>query len=362
LYGFNLTKQAIRATGKVHIVEGYFDLISLYMNGVENVAATLGTAITRDHVRMLSRSGVKKFVLVFDSDEAGVKAAERSIPVFQKEFISAHVLVLPKPHDPDTYVREFGPDQFKKMSDGSLGVIPFLSEISIKKHGLSVEGRLNVIHDMTGPLSMVDDPIARSLYIRGLSGRIGVDEKAILEKVNDHVSARGASSSSNAGPDTRSMNGVVGRAGGEVRSVSFPVMERQIVSMMLQYSDIIEECRENRVSDYFESRELRDLCVNILNYTGNHADMASYFMIHANHEDERRLIASLAIGDIPYLYKNCVTLIRQFINTRKKTDDSLSRRIRDAEERNDHELLLKLIQEKNAYSKTLKNQIHIRKR
>jgi hypothetical protein len=80
------------------------------------------------------------------------------------------------------------------------------------------------------------------------------------------------------------------------------------------------------------------------------------FTNRASDEATRRLITGLAIGDIPYLYKNCVNLIHQYITNKKKNEDTLSQRIRLAEERNDQELLLKLIHEKNVYSKTMKKQ------
>lgn len=351
LYGFDRTRQALRETETVHIVEGYFDLLALYMNGITNVVATLGTALTRDHVRMLSRSGVTKFVLVFDSDEAGIHAATRSIPVFQQEFVSASILVLPRPHDPDTYIRAFGPENFRKESEQARSVVPFLSEAAVKKHGLSIEGRIAVINEMKDVLSMVDDPVARSLYIRDLSHRIGVDEKAVVEKVGENLSK------------TRELSKDTGDGGahrpaetGLKPSSPLIDMERQIVSMMLQYNEIIDECRACGVHELIQDPELASIAGMVMDYRGNMEDMASVLTNRASHESTRRLIASLAIGDIPYLYKNCVNLIHQYIHSRKKTENTLSQRIRLAEENNDQELLIRLIQEKSAFSKTMKNQ------
>jgi DNA primase len=349
LYGFNLSRQAMRETGTVHIVEGYFDLLSLYMHGIKNVVATLGTALTRDHVRMLSRSGVSKFVLVFDSDNAGIKAAERSIPVFQKEFVNADILVLPSPHDPDSFVREFGPEKFGEASARSLGIVPFLTESSVKKHGLSIEGRISVIEDMKHVLGMVTDPVARSLYVRDLSHRIGVDERAVHEKVMEQAK--------NVHERDREEKPPVPGAGETGRAPSrFADMERQIVSMMLQYPEIIEECRNVGVVDLMEDDSFKTIGRMILDYQGNRNDMAAVLTDMADNESTRRLIASLAIGDIPYLYKNCINLINQYITNKNKSENTLLQKIRNAEERNDHELLIKLIHEKDRYTKIMKNQ------
>lgn len=351
LYGFDRTRQALRETGTVHIVEGYFDLLALYMNGITNVVATLGTALTRDHVRMLSRSGVTKFVLVFDSDEAGIHAAARSIPVFQQEFVSASILVLPSPHDPDTYIRAFGPESFRKDSEQAKGVVPFLSEAAVKKHGLTIEGRIAVINEMKDVLSMVDDPVARSLYIRDLSHRIGVDEKAVVEKVGENLTktrehrkeSRDVEMHGAPVPDRKPSSRLID-------------MERQIVSMMLQYPEIIEECRVSGVYELLQDPELGNVAGMVMEFRGGMEDMASVLTNRAPDESTRRLIASLAIGDIPYLYKNCVNLIHQYIHSRKKTENTLSQRIRLAEENNDQELLIRLIHEKNVFSKKMKNQ------
>jgi DNA primase len=352
LYGFSRTRQALRETGTVHIVEGYFDFLALYMNGITNVVATLGTALTRDHVRMLSRSGVTKFVLVFDSDEAGIHAAARSIPVFQQEFVSANILVLPSTHDPDTYIRAFGAERFRAESENASGVVPFLSEASVKKHGLSIEGRIAVINDMKSVLAMVDDPVARSLYIRDLAHKIGVDEKAVHEKVREHAPAGRVHES--AGRQDEMFSGADKQNHPPVSR--FIDMERQIVSMMLQYPDIIEECRVLGVHELLEDQELKNIGLMVMEYNGELNDMAAVLTNRAADETTRRRIAGLAIGDIPYLYKNCVNLIHQYIHNRKKTENTLSQRIRLAEERNDQELLFQLIHEKNKLSKTMKNQ------
>lgn len=353
LYGYNKTKQACRQKEAVHIVEGYFDLISLHMHGVTNAVATLGTAITRDHIRMLSRGGVKRFILVFDSDDAGINAALRSIPIFQKEFISANILVLPKGHDPDSYVREFGGDTFMALSDKALGIIPFLIESAVKEHGLSVEGRLKVIEVMKEPLREVHDSIARSLYIRELAHRIGVDEAAVLERVK----------AIQAGPGRGETQTKTGSGSRNVHSHSrFPEMEKQIVAMMLQFPDILDDCKDVKVVDYLENEELRFLGQKIMDYQGDPQVMASVLMACSDTEYQRQAIASLAIGDIPWVYKNCVNLIHQFIGNRKKRDNALSERIRQAEENKDHDLLLKLMHEKNDDIKLMKNKVYTRRR
>jgi len=362
LYGYNCSRNVCRESETVHIVEGYFDLIALYCNGVENAVATLGTAITRDHIRMLSRGGVKRFVLVFDSDAAGLKAAERSIPIFQKEFINANILVLPTGHDPDSYIREFGLEAFKKASSDALGVIQFLTESAIAKHGLSVEGRINIIDVLSLPLVSVEDSIARSLYIRDVAARIGVDEKAVHEKINGTVAGNQKSGTGYNRNNSRPAHQDTGPVK-SMRNNRWQGMEHQVISMMLQFPEVIEDCRKYDVVMFFDDDMLGEIGRLVLDYSGDYGDMVSYLMTHAQSGYQRELVAGLAIGDIPWLYEKCLKLIIQFVESKSRFKDSLSDRIKTAEEKGDHALLIQLIQEKKTYLEELKEkQAQARKR
>ena len=185
LYGLHLAKLKCRQTEAVYIVEGYFDLLALHQHGIQNSVATLGTSITAEHVQIL-RGFIGKdgnVILVFDSDDAGIKAAKRSIEVFDKGYINAQILVLPEGYDPDSYLFEFGVDAFLDLVSQAQGIISFLMDSAVKKHGLSNEGKIRVISEMKEPLASINDSVARSLYIKDLAECINIDESAVLERV-----------------------------------------------------------------------------------------------------------------------------------------------------------------------------------
>ena len=118
LYGLCQTKKHCRKTGSVFIVEGYFDLIALYQHGIRNAVATLGTALTAEHVRLLRGciGSEGRAILVFDSDEAGAAAARRSVSVFDKGYLDAQILTLEAGHDPDTYANRSRISPFGSMT------------------------------------------------------------------------------------------------------------------------------------------------------------------------------------------------------------------------------------------------------
>jgi DNA primase len=185
LYGLNRARQKCREAQTVYVVEGYFDLLSMHQFGIKNTVATLGTSLTTDHVRILKgfvgEGG--KAVLVYDSDQAGINAAQRSVAVFQKGLLDARILVLPKGHDPDSFLMAHGPDDFLKAAEQSMGMIPFMLESAVEKHGLSIDGKVRIVNDLTPAMLAIGDPVARSLRVKHLAERIGVDESVLLQKI-----------------------------------------------------------------------------------------------------------------------------------------------------------------------------------
>ena len=186
LYGIHRAKDRCRATGTVFIVEGYLDLLALHQHGIENSVATLGTALTADHVKLLTRYA-RRMILVYDSDEAGIRSAQRCIETFWKEHVDfrredvfsedkadTHILVLPAGHDPDSYIFEYGPESFLEAASGSAGIITFLIDCAVRQHGLTTEGKIRIISELQQPIAAINDPIAQAIYIQQLAERIGI--------------------------------------------------------------------------------------------------------------------------------------------------------------------------------------------
>lgn len=345
LYGLHHAKKECRETGAVFIVEGYFDLISLVQHGLGNAVATLGTALTSEHVQiirgLIGKSG--KVILVYDSDEAGIKAARRSIEVFEKSFVDAGILVLPTGHDPDSYLFEFGVESFKKAAAGSLGIISFLIESAVKKYGLSIEGKIQTISDLQGPLSAITNSVARSLYIKELAEKTGIDEAAVLEKIR--TTAVKTAHSGNKWPGHAIDTMVAGHD--KTSQDKWKRIEEQIIAMMLQSPGIIPEIRNKKVLDNFESNTLKQIGHLIIEHKDFHVNGdVSNLMACLNDNTQRRIIASLAIGEDIWNDNGCRKLIAQFLNSRNNRKKTLLKEIKAAEDRNDHELLLKLLKEK----------------
>jgi DNA primase len=367
LYGIQRAKDKCRSADSVFIVEGYLDVIALHQHGIENTVATLGTALTPDHVRMLTRFA-GNMVLVYDSDEAGIRSAKRCIDtfwrehvdfrrhdVFREETADTHIMVLPAGHDPDSFVFEKGPELFLKAAGSAPGIITFLINCAIEKHGLGTEGKVRIIKELQAPLAAINDRVAQSLYVQQLAERLGIAENAILERINEiadsekHKAAAGERLDGSGKPDPGTGLSAPGSAGRRL-----PLMdignrfERQIIAMMLQFNDVLPEIVSLNVLNYFENSILKDLGKLILTANLSSADRISELMSNVDSDLQRKLIASLAIGDESWNMKGCLRLLSKFVENGQKMRDSgaLDEQIRAAEKNNDHELLLTLLNQK----------------
>lgn len=343
LYGLDMAQSRCRAAELVYIVEGYFDVMAMHQNGIHNTVGTLGTALTPDHVRLLrgyiGQSG--RAILVFDSDEAGIKAAHRSIDVFAKEFVEARILVLPPGHDPDTFMMTYGPGAFQDKASKAKGIMPFLVDAAIDRHGTSIEGRIRVLGDVAEAMAAFQDPVARSVYIKYLAEKVDIDEAAILERIRQVT--------------TRSTPPLAGRAmhsntqtprAQPVRRSGGSKIERQLIAMMLQFPDILPEVRKENIVTLIEDPILKAIGQDIIN-GGERLTASGSNPQDRDRDAIRRLRAQLSLKDEVWNYKGCQSLIHQFVLSRKRREAvSLEEKIRQAEKNHDEERWLQLLEEK----------------
>lgn len=161
LYGLFLARQAIRASGRVVVVEGYMDVVALAQSGIEYAVATLGTATTPEHIAKLKRQ-TDNIVFCFDGDVAGRKAAWRAamnaLPALTDGLLLSF-LFLPPEHDPDTYVREFGKDQFEQELKQGLPLSAYLmQELASRNDMATQEGRVRFLEDAKPILQQIQAP------------------------------------------------------------------------------------------------------------------------------------------------------------------------------------------------------------
>jgi DNA primase len=180
LFGLYQNKSPIREAGRCLIVEGNFDLLSLVAHGLHYVAAPLGTALTAQHVKILKRYA-EEAVVVFDGDQAGLKAAMRAVPLFLTEQLDAKIVVLPEEHDPDTFVTTFGKEALEEKVAQAMELSEFIFSRLVKEHGLSLAGKNKIVRDLQPLIAAIGNrALQKSLFVSHFSDKLGLKAEDLL--------------------------------------------------------------------------------------------------------------------------------------------------------------------------------------
>ncbi len=164
LFGLNLTKEHIRQAKRAIIVEGYMDLISLYSTGIRNVVCSSGTAFTANQASLLSRFA-DEAVTLFDSDQAGIKAAERSVGQLLSKGVDVSICLLPEGEDPDSFVKKNGADELSahiEKAETYTGFKRRMLKRAFKQLSMGEQERL--IEELSEVIGQISDPLRRKLF------------------------------------------------------------------------------------------------------------------------------------------------------------------------------------------------------
>ncbi len=328
LYGLNFTKQFIREKNEVIIVEGYFDVISLYQAGIKNVVASSGTAFTAQQARLLARFTDMAY-LFFDADSAGQKAAVRSVDALYDAGIEVKVMRPPEGEDPDSVAVKFGTEKIEEIKSSAQKYLEFrTNDIDMGKSGIITREKL--LKELAELASRIGDPTRQQLFI---------SEAASITETNQAVL-------------TNLMNG------GQVIQKNAPVfkqpknitdMERDLISMILNYPEYIETVQEQFHPDDFQSEDLKSIYSFILDVYKTHGAIKESVLFDFIEDKELNTqISSLMILDLPNT--NIDTQIKDYINRlltfkRERVIDKLRAELKSAEEKKDFDLAKELTTE-----------------
>jgi len=180
LYALNLAKESIQKKNQVIVLEGYTDVLTCHQFGVENSVATLGTALTSDHVSIISRYA-EEVVIVYDADTAGVKATLRGLDLLIGSGLRVRVVALPQGSDPDDFLRTQGVEKFQKEISQSLSLIDYRIKLVSQTTDLnSSEGKVALVEEVLPTIARIKNLIEQKEEIKKISKLISVDEETLL--------------------------------------------------------------------------------------------------------------------------------------------------------------------------------------
>ena len=186
LYGIFQAKKAIAKENCVYMVEGYTDVISMHQCGIENVVANSGTALSEHQIHLLHRF-TQNIVLLYDGDEAGIKAALRGTDMLLKEGMNVKVMLLPDGDDPDSFARKHTADEFRQyIKEHQTDFIEFKTKVLLQG-ATDPRERSEAISSIIESISVIGDPIVRATYIQDCAVRLGYSEQTLTAKMNENI-------------------------------------------------------------------------------------------------------------------------------------------------------------------------------
>lgn len=242
LYGFNLSKEAVREQKSSILVEGYFDVVSLYQHGVQNVAASLGTALTEQQIYLLKRFS-EQIVIFYDSDKAGINAAVRGIEKMFEQNINPRIITMKDAKDPDDLIRERGKNAFDRLIAEAPDGFRFLVNLVSNNYSLNVpEQKNSAVREMMTYVSKFSEAIIRDEFIRMTSDFFRVEERHLKN------GARPARNRANTGPSP---------AAG--MSLDITPAERSFLEAVIVTPDLIDDILGLFEQDFFSKKILNGL-------------------------------------------------------------------------------------------------------
>jgi DNA primase len=242
LYGLSLAKEAIREREFALLVEGYADLITVFQAGFENIVASSGTALTVEHIQLLSRYA-RRITLVYDADSAGSKATLRGGDLILEHDLDVRVAELPAGEDPDSFVRKNGAKAFKDLLEGAVSFLDFRAQ-QLHAEGLfsTPEGKAQAIRQLVETVARVKDELKRTFFLKRLSEKYDVYESVLARELERVLGKRAATSRVERPPDRQSQpaKSPAGQSS-QTPDTPLPAPERDLLRLLLEYGDPMAE-------------------------------------------------------------------------------------------------------------------------
>jgi len=335
LYGLQVAKRYAVEKDRVIIVEGYFDLLTLHQYGLKHSVATLGTALTAQHIRTLKRY-TKNLITLFDADQAGIQATLRSLPLFLEEEVTANTIVLPKGEDPDGFLRKGNLEDFGKKVEHAVPLIDFFFDRLMKTHDLkSIDGKVKVAKEGVALLGKIPDKIRRDFYTKVLAERLDIQESFLYEMLRFPSKA-----SSKAGENFKKSS--VER--------TFPKSEEIVIRLMVQHPELIPTLSKEGIFKEFESPILQKMAETLKDLYQKKGRLDLPEALASFEEDLKVRLCEFAFrgsglegGDWAKILQDCIQKIRE--KRVKKEKDELLKKIREAEKQQEGKRLTLLLKE-----------------
>jgi len=336
LYGLNLAVDEIKSKDYCIVVEGYLDLIIPYHNGVKNIVATLGTALTVEQIRLIKRF-TKNVVIIFDADEAGEAASLRGLDLLLSEELYVKIARLPEGLDPDTYVRTNSAEQFLKVIETADNLFDYKLKLLLKKlNPAETDDKAKITSEMLPTIKRVDNAVLRAEYIKKLSETLFISEDVMKEELSK----------------VKLDYSYLGENKVFKECVAIRPAEKMITGLAIEDPDIANEIKKRLKIDEFHSEDVRDIIRAVFAVLSEGKNPTAAKVMHKLNSDNLSHIICEALAetegfiDREKSLSDCIIKIKR--DNLKFKKENLTSRIKEAEQKGNDAQLMKLVRELNA--------------
>jgi DNA primase len=332
LFGLDKTRKYITEMNEAFVVEGYFDLITLYGHGFKNVVSTLGTAVTEGQLLKL-RNYTDNITMMLDGDEAGTKSALKLISTLADMDINGSMVVLPGGHDPDSFVRKEGMEGITRVIREKRPILDYFFEYSVRKYGLkSPHNKRAFIRSVMPHIGKIKDRISRRLYVKHLSELTQMEEQELLRELG---------------------GGVIQQLPPVITSVTAPsLIERQVLGALISNAGCRSFCRDESLLDLMKDGEFKELLAKVLECfeRSSHIDLKR-LIDELEDEGSRELVLSVSFEGGCADQSEAETILRDYFKHLEKGSirdalRNITQRLSEAEKKGDGAAVNELLQQK----------------
>ncbi|MFQ5850740.1 MAG: DNA primase [Candidatus Binatia bacterium] len=328
LYGLFQAREAIRAVDRVVVVEGYLDVLALAQSGISYAVATMGTALTPDHVRILRRY-TRNIIAVFDGDEAGAKAAARSFEIFVEGEMLGQAAFLPQGEDPDSFVRSRGKEALEGIIEQAMPLADYYLTWLQRQYGRNLDGKSQIAQEVSRVLAKIRSPFEYELLSRRAADFLGIREEILRRMSARNPYGRGDPAAHRA----RTTEDLAGQ-------VREDLAESSLVTLMLRFASVIRRVEGEAGLEQLVSPKWWKIIQGIISQWNEHGEVDVALLAQSLSPDQASEVTALVLqaeniqeADCDRMAEDCLFHLQ--LRYLRGLEEDLRMAIRMAEEKRD---------------------------
>jgi len=286
LYNLDKAKEYARLSGKIIIMEGFFDVIACYIADIKYAVATMGTAITKEHANLIKKSA-REVILCFDGDKAGTKATLSCIEELSKVGVEPKIVMLEDNLDPDEYLKKYGKEELKKRLENPIGLLDFKAIYRKKNKDLSTSSDMaKYVNEMIDEINSIKDEVEKEISIKKLSEESNLDIEFIKKKIKKEEKVK---------PVEKKV---------ELKEDVYLKAQKQLVYYMLHNKDVIKMYNKNIT--FMPDDNLRMLAreINLFYKEYNYIDISEFINYIIESEKMSKVLGEVLKQNLKENFKN----------------------------------------------------------